>query len=136
MSPLLVPLCWGVPLALFSRLERKKTYIAQMELVAALAAYLTFPDVLDGMPAHHFIDNRAAIAGLIGGYSGAADSCSVIHSFHAQLVVSQCRPWFNFVYSEDNIADLPSRFSFSLLCGVGAAPRRCVLPSLRSLLEW
>ena len=29
-----------------------------------LVAYLTFPDLLDGVPVHHFVDNKAAIAGL------------------------------------------------------------------------
>ena len=52
------------------------------------------------------------------------------------MSMSRCRsrPWFSFVYSEDNISDLPSRFEYALLRGMGAVRRRCVLPSLHSLV--
>ena len=43
---------------LFQRLKFKKTYIGQLELVAAVVAYLTFPDVLSDRLCHHFIDNQ------------------------------------------------------------------------------
>ena len=122
---------------LFARLDRRKaTYIGQMELLAVLAAYLTFPDVLAGQPVHHYVDNRSAIAGLISGYSGRADSGAVIHAFQACMLELQCRPWFSFVYSEDNLADLPSRFEYALLRRMGAERRQCVLPTLSSLLQW
>jgi hypothetical protein len=118
------------------RLERKATYICQFELVAALCAYLTFPDVLDGRQVHHFIDNRAAIAGLIGGYSGSEDSNAIIHAFYLLMGSSRARPWFSFVYSEDNISDLPSRGSFELVQRLGSQWRRCRLPSLAALAGW
>ena len=41
-------------------------------------------------------------------------------------------PWFGFVYSEDNIADLPSRGDFHLMHRLGAWYRTCVLPALDS----
>ena len=34
--------------ALFRRLQRKQTYICQWEILAAVCAYLTFPDMLRG----------------------------------------------------------------------------------------
>ena len=105
-----------------------------MELLAALCAYLTFPDLLDGVPVHHYIDNRAAIAGLVSGYSGHADSGALIHAFHVCMSQCRSRPWFSFVYSEDNISDLPSRFEYALLRSMGAVRRRCVVPSLHSLV--
>ena len=114
-------------------LQYKKTYICQFELIGVVCAYLTFPDVLRGRLVHHFIDNEAALYNCIGGYSGKPDSALVIAELHIALAKLGCRPWFSFVYSEDNIADLPSRFDFLLMRQLGAIRRECVLPSL---LAW
>ena len=77
-----------------------------------------------------------AIAGLVKGYSGVADSGAIIHLFHSLKVARRWQPWFSFVYSEDNISDLPSRGDYALLRSMGAVWRDCVLPSLAQLLEW
>ena len=56
---------------LFVRLQRQRTYICQFDLLAALCAYITFPDILGNMLAHHFLDNLPAMQSLIkGGSSG------------------------------------------------------------------
>jgi hypothetical protein len=124
-------------LAWLLRLERKQTYICQFELIAAVAAYLTFPDLLSSRQVHHFIDdNKAAISGLVGGYSPAADSCAIVHAFYVLAAQMRPRTWFSFVYSEDNIADLPSRGEFGMLRDLGAEWRDCVLPSLASLVSY
>ena len=52
-------------LCLFEYLCKQLTYICQAELYAALCAYVTFPDLLRGRLVHHFIDNKAAEAGLV-----------------------------------------------------------------------
>ena len=67
---------------LFRALQYKKTYIGQLELVAAVVAYLTFPDILAGTLCHHFIDNEGAYYSLMSGYSGKADCALVIHEYH------------------------------------------------------
>jgi hypothetical protein len=116
-------------------LELKRTYICQFELLAALAAYLTFPDLLADRQVHHFIDNSAAISGLVSAYSSSADSCAIIHAYYVLAVTLRPAAWFSFVYSEDNIADLPSRGEFALLLSLGAIRRDCVLPSRSSLVS-
>ena len=110
----------------------KKTYICQFELVGVLCAYLTFPDVLHGRLVHHFIDNEAALSNCISGYSGKPDSALILHELHVALAATQCHPWFGFVYSEDNISDLPSRNAFALLIRMGAIRRDCILPRFKS----
>ena len=115
-------------LAALRDIELKKTYITPLELVAALCAYLTWPDVLSDRLVHHFIDNRAARYGLIKGASGKADCARVITAVHVELLALRCQSWFGFVYSEDNLADLPSRGEFRLLERLGAAWRACQLP--------
>ena len=115
-------------LATLRNFALKQTYITQLELIAAVCAYLTWPDVLADRLVHHFIDNRAARAGLIKGSSGKADSARIITAMHVELLALRCQSWFGFVYSEDNLSDLPSRGDFRLLERLGAAWRACVLP--------
>ena len=121
---------WLIVLLIY--LKFKKTYICQWELVAVVCAYLTFPDVIQDRLVHHFIDNEAARSNCISGYSGKADSALVLHELHVALTSSGCHPWFGFVYSQDNLSDLPSRGEFALLISLGAIFRRCRLPQLRS----
>ena len=44
-----------------------------------------------------------------------------------------CRPWFGFVYSKDNLSDLPSRELFGFLKWLGSTRRTLVRPSLVTL---
>ena len=120
-------------LALFERLQKKKTYIATYELLAEVCAYITFPDVLQGRIVHHFVDNTAALAGSIKAYSSRPNCARVIDALVARILKLSCRPWFGFVYSEDNLSDLPSRGSFELLVSLGSKRRALVRPSLATL---
>ena len=123
-------------LALFERLQRKKTYIATYELLAEVCAYTSFPDVLRGRIIYHFVDNTvytAALAGSIEAYSSRPDCARIIDALVARILKLSCRPWFGFVYSEDNLSDLPSRGSFELLISLGSKRRALVRPSLATL---
>ena len=117
-------------LAALRDIAPKKTYITPLELGAALCAYLTWPDVLSDRLVHHLIvDNQPARSGLIKGASGKADCARIITAVHVELLALRCQiSWFGFVYSEDNLADLPSRGDFCLLESLGAAWRACQLP--------
>jgi len=115
---------------IFRAMEAKKTYICQAEILAAACAYFTFPDVVRGRLVHHFIDNESALAGLVKGSSGKPDSARVLLDAHVQIAALQCRPWFGFVYSEDNLSDPPSRGDFGLLLRLGARWRDCPFPLL------
>ena len=112
----------------FAEMAPKDTYINQLELLAAVVVYRTFPDLLRGRLVHHFIDNDAARCALIKGYSGRPDSAMLVGLMHETLMSLASYPWFGFVYSEDNGSDGPSRADFSLSRQLGGEWRSTVLP--------
>jgi hypothetical protein len=59
----------------------KKQYIGQMEILAALTAYLALASHLRGKQVIHYIDNTSAIAALVNGYSAAPDSTGMVHAY-------------------------------------------------------
>ena len=91
---------------------------------------MSFPDILAGRLCHHFIDNEGAYYSLMSGYSDKADCSLVIHQYHLQILKLKCYPWLGFVYSGDNLSDLPSRGEFGLVERLGATFRTAVMPNL------
>jgi hypothetical protein len=98
----------------------KHQYIGQLELLAAMAAYSTFPDVLRGRQVIHFVDNTSSVASLVKGYSRAPDSVELVHCFAAQRLPLDVDTWVQWVPSKANIADLPSRGEFQMLRELGS----------------
>ena len=118
-------------LTAFQTVDRaKEQYIGQLELLAAVVAYTTFPDLLQGQHVIHWIDNESAVYSLVKGYCGAADSARVVNIFHSMVSRLGITPWLEYVGTEDNIADLPSRGEFGLLYTLGGPDsfRPAVLP--------
>lgn len=128
-------------LTAFQTVDRaKEQYIGQLELLAAVVAYTTFPDLLAGQHVIHWIDNESAVYSLVKGYCGAADSARVVNIFHSAMCKLGVTPWLEYVGTEDNIADLPSRGEFGVLYTIGGPDsyRRAILPpgsSFTGLLE-
>lgn len=122
-----------VPENIMAKFVRRKQYIGQLELLAAVAAYTTFPELLRGRRVIHWIDNTSALAALIKGYSSTPDSAGIVHAFHSFNSALQSDIWFEYVASKANIADLPSRGDFTLLRRLGSREYPCILPSLD---EW
>ena len=118
------------PDSVLARFVLRRQYIGQLELLAAVAAYFTFPDILADREVLHAIDNTSAIAALIKGYSRAVDSVRIIHAFYAFNLGLSTSAWFEYVATDANIADLPSRGDFELLESLGAERRPCRLPPL------
>jgi len=88
----------------------KKTYIGQLELLAAAATIYSLPDeILRGRRAYFWIDNMGAKYGLQKSGSSKEDSARIINAFAVRAVSLLFRPWFEWIPSEQNIADLPSR---------------------------
>lgn len=137
--PLLWTACDCPPelLKAFADLDRpKKQYIGQLELLAAVVAYTTFPEEMRGEHVIHWIDNESAVYALVKGYSRAADSARIVTLYHSCVSQLGITPWIEYVQSEDNIADLPSRGEFELLRILGGdrAFRAAVVPSLGTLV--
>ena len=78
--------------------------IGQVEILGALAPYLSIPNLLAGRPVIHWIDNTSALAALVKGYSGVPDSARLIHVFHAWNSGAQARVWFEYVPTKENPA--------------------------------
>jgi len=87
----------------------KATYIMQAELVAAVCAYISCPHLLRDRPVWHFIDNTGALSCLIHGYAGQEDCAHFVNAFHMTLLGIRSQCYFEFVKSEANIADWPTR---------------------------
>ena len=96
-----------------------KTYIAQLEVLAGVSVYYTFPDAVRGRQVNHFIDNTVALSGLVHGYARKLDLARMVNAFHLQLVSLDAHVWLEFVPSKANIADLPSRDEYELLEHLG-----------------
>ena len=115
----------------------KKTYIGQLEALAAAAVLYTLPErMLKGRRAVMWIDNLAAKYGLQKGYSKVADSGRIINAFRLkQAALSMCI-WFEWVPSEQNIADLPSRGKESELFQIFDAVSETVSSGEWECYEW
>ncbi len=84
-----------------------------------------------GRLVHHFDDDEADESGLVKGTSASPDASRILLAVRVQMIMLQCDPWFGFVYSEDNISDLPSRGEFTVMESLGAEFRTMVFPLLR-----
>ena len=109
----------------------RKQYIGQLELLAAVAVYYSLRDRLRGRRVIHFIDNSGAAASLVKDYSRDEDSALIVNTFWAAACALDVDVWFEFVYSEANIADWPSRGQVDFAAELGArADVRMQLPAI------
>ena len=109
---------------------RRKQQIGQVELVAAYTPYSAVDAaVWHGRRVLHWIDNSSAVAALAKGYSSAVDSALIVHAIHATLAGLGADVWFEYVRTDANVADKPSREDMSyeryeigadITAGVGA----------------
>ena len=91
----------------------RKTYIAELETLAAIAVYYTYPHIIAGRKVNHFIDNTVAQSALVHGYARKPDLAKPVNIFYLQMMSLRASVYFDWVPSKDNVADLPSRFSFA-----------------------
>ena len=127
-----------VPASFMSAFVRRKQYIGQIELLGELVAYTTFGRRLAGRRVFHFVDNTSALAASARGYAGAPDSRRLVHALHALLSGLRISAWFDYVRSEANISDAPSRDpsldwrEMRLEAGVVSYPTELFLPEPRA----
>ena len=88
----------------------KKTYIGQLEALAAAAVLHTLPvEWLKGRDGYMWIDNMGAKYSLQKGSARKEDSARIVDSFSKRAASLGFRPWIEYVPSAQNLADLPSR---------------------------
>lgn len=109
-----------------------KTYIAQLEALAAVAAFYTFKQRLRHQRVHFFIDNTVALSAFIHGYARKVDLAKLANAFHLQLAGMHTSAYLDYVPSKANIADLPSRNEFELLIRLGGTRVPVIIPPLSS----
>ena len=72
---------WAVPHSLVQKWLPKKSFMGQLELLAAPLAFCTWADLLETRESILFIDNDSAAANLVKGYSPQVDSSSIVGEF-------------------------------------------------------
>ena len=117
-----------VPEHVYDDLTAKDQHITQLELLAACAVYESLPE-LQTRQVIHWIDNVAAMANLINGYSGKSDSARLVNWYHITRCTKQLDIWCEYVRSAANVADLPSRNEFKLLHELGSTAVPMRLPA-------
>ena len=115
---------------------RKRHYIGQLEILAAVAVYSSCPDLVRDRDVIHWIDNTSAMMALIKGFSSLPDSARLVHAHNLLVHPLRCRVWFEHVVSEANVADMPSRLDFEYLLGtLGSQPVEMVVPRFQAWHE-
>ena len=129
-----------MPADLMDALVRRRQQIGQIEIIGAMCAYLSLPPSwFCGQEVIHWIDNTSACATMCKGYSGVPDSARLVHAFHAFCLGSQVRVWFEYVPTDANPGDEPSRRAGLAACvwqrddGITSLPVPVVFPDAGSL---
>ena len=110
------------------RADRSWQVIAQAELAPVLLATFTWRLRLKGRHVIFWVDQEAAIQGMIKGYSGTPMSAEIIDAAHELLAKFEIYPWFSRVPSQDNPADLPSRDKWTELYELFPEVKRVDIP--------
>ena len=113
--------------------KQRKTYIAQMEMMAALTPLRTRPRRFRGRRVLHFIDNTVTLSALVHGYAGKEDMATMVNAYHAMCASMAARVYFDYVPSKANLADLPSRGDYLIPTMLGATRGRMEVPTNRQL---
>ena len=91
------------------QLEERGNQILPLELLAAACVYESIPSLITGTEVIHFIDNSTALSNAIKGSAKKDDCARIVCSMHLAIARAKITPWFAYVASKANIADLPSR---------------------------
>ena len=108
-SPLISHFHWTVPQSMVDRWIPKQTYMGQLELLAGPVALSTWADSLTESKCIHFVDNDAASASLVKGYSPKSDSCEIAGAYWLQAALTSSDIYIDRVESKSNLSDGPSR---------------------------
>ena len=99
------------PPAIEDQFARGGHIINQLELLAILATLLTYRQLLRGKRVYWHVDNCAALSACVHGYANKLDMAMMANSVQLALCALGARAYFEWVPTEANIADTPSRVS-------------------------
>ena len=98
-----------VPQVVLDELPDQGTYIAYGEAFAPLLAILQHRNMLEGSSLVTFIDNMGVLCSFVVGHSKVVDLSMPIYSTVLLCAQLKIKAWWEYVDSNANIADGPSR---------------------------
>ena len=120
---------WSVPPDLVAQWLPRVTYMGQLEILAGPIALATWADHVGDRQVIHFVDNDAASACLVKGYSPKCDSCSLVGEYWLTAARHRTEPYIDRVESKSNLADDPSRFTDANLLSMGSVAVEPTIPA-------
>jgi hypothetical protein len=94
----------------FTGNQTPQTHINSMELLAILTAVWTVgPDMLQDREVLFFCDNTSAMSAAVHGYARSPNMAGLSNALHLALASLRVKAWFEWVPSNANCADIPSR---------------------------
>ena len=94
---------------------RRDNYIGELEVLGAAAVYESLSEQLTSALVMHWVDNQSALWALVKGDTGNRNALGIVHSTALAQMRLRARVWYEYVESEANIADLPSRLDFTFV---------------------
>ena len=90
--------------------RQRQAHINKLELLALVSAVWTLgPSMLQLREVVFFCDNSSALSAAVNGYTRSPHMASLSNALHLALAALRCSAFFEWVPSEANCADLPSR---------------------------
>ena len=138
-QPILQHFSWEVPQGVVDRWIMKQAYMGQLELLAGPVSLFTWRKSLSNSKVFHFVDNNAASACLIKGYSPKTDSSELVGVYWLAAAAHKVSIYIDRVESKSNLSDGPSRFDHELLRRLGSEQVNPSIPSnlfLSKISSW
>ena len=90
--------------------QKSGAHINSLELLAILAVVWTVgPQLLQGRDVLFFCDNTSAMSAAVHGYARSPHMGALSNALHLALASLRCNAWFEWVPTDENCADIPSR---------------------------
>jgi hypothetical protein len=102
-----------IPADAQARLLHRENQVLPAELLAVTATVWSFQHTLRGRDTIFFIDNQAAWSSIIRSASRVEDCALISLVTNLLLMLFDVRPWFEYVNTKQNPADILSREGFS-----------------------
>ena len=90
--------------------DKQEQHINALELLALVAVVWTCGEqILRDRQVLFFIDNTAALSAAVRGCAKSPHLSALSNTLHLSLACLKCQPWYEWVPSDANPADIPSR---------------------------
>ena len=90
--------------------KQRNAHINKLELLALVSAVWTLgPSMFQHREVIFFCDNSSALGAAVNGYTRSPHMASLSNALHLALAALRCSAFFEWVPSDANCADLPSR---------------------------